>query len=144
MGERLIYTAGAMKGSTLTEQMSWRFALEIAVKNHANGKSFTFIHPPLYYNYEETSHQTEREIMEYELNALRRCDILVVNLADVHKSIGTHMELGFVNAVNAFGNRHIFVIGIGDDTPAHPWIEASLFRKERTVEEAAAFISYYF
>ena len=119
MSEFRIYTAGAMKSLSFDEYYTWRKRLEWYLSK--SDTTFKFFHPPEYYNYEQRFHKSEREIKEFELNQLRQCDIMVVNLEHIEDSIGTHMELGYVNAVNSFGNKHIYVIGFGENK-VHPWI----------------------
>ena len=137
-----IYTAGKMSGITFEDQMKWRKEFEHCLREHTD-KQLSFLHPPLYYNYESINHKTEAEIKEWELNQLRDCNIVIVNLRDVNTTVGTHFELGFINAVNMFGNKHIYVIGIGDETNIHPWIELSMFRQEPNIESACDYITEY-
>lgn len=138
-----IYTAGKMSGTSLDKQMSWRYELEHKLKNYADGKQIKFIHPPLFYNYETDNHRTEREIKEWELNHLADCDIVVVNLEGIESSIGTHMELGFVDAINSNCAKHIYVVGIGDESALHPWLKLSLFRCAEDINDACQFILEY-
>lgn len=141
MSEIKIYTAGAMKGLTFDEYYSWRKRLQWYLSN--GDTTYKFFHPPEFYNYEQNLHKSEREVKEFELNQLRQCDVMVVNLANIESSIGTHMELGYVNAVNSFGGKHIYVIGFGENE-VHPWIEDSLFRREKNVADTAEYIKGYF
>ena len=136
-----IYTAGKMSGTSFADQMRWRLALAEGVRRRTDG-NIKFLHPPLYYNYVAMSQKTESEIREWELNMLRKCQVMVVDLAEVESSIGTHMELGFANAINMFGN-HIFVIGIGSTEGLHPWIRDSLFRVEPDIDSACEYIAKY-
>ena len=141
MSEIKIYTAGAMKGLTFEEQYVWRKRLEWYL-SFADRK-YAFFHPPEYYNYEQQFHKSEREVKEFELNNLRECDVMVVNLHKIEDSIGTHMELGYANAMNSFGGKHIYVIGFGDNE-VHPWIEDSLFRREKDIVAVSEYIKSYF
>lgn len=137
-----IYTAGKMSGIPFEDQMRWRRDFEYGLKKYTD-EPITFLHPPLYYNYDHINHKTESEIKEWELNQIRECDIVVVNLKDVNSTVGTHFELGFINAINMFGNKHIYVIGIGEVEGLHPWIELSLFRQEPDIDSACQFIIEY-
>lgn len=138
-----IYTAGKMSGISYEWQMGWRRSLENCLRAKTPNVNLSFIHPPLYYNYEFKSHNTEAELKEWELNQLRDCDIMVVNLEDIGTSIGSHFELGFANAMNMFGGKHIFIIGIGNDDGLHPWIRESIFRREPDVHSAVEYINSY-
>ena len=138
-----IYTAGKMSGLTFEEQMQWRSVFEYKLKKISD-EVLVFLHPPLYYNYESPPlHKSEAEIKEWELNKIRECDIVVVNLDGINDSIGTHIELGLINAMNMFGNKHIYVIGIGDATDKHPWIQSSLLRVEPDIDAACNYINDY-
>lgn len=139
-----IYTAGAMKNIIFEEQIKWRIALENCLKAFKDSRcELVFIHPPYYYNYESHSQINEAEIKEYELNQVRDSDIIVVNLNHINNSVGTHYELSYADAINSFGHKHIYVIGIGSTANVHPWILSSLFRVEDSVESAANYIKEY-
>lgn len=137
-----IYTAGKMSGLSFEEQMQWRAELEYKLRKITD-EPVTFIHPPSYYNYENKFHNTESEIKEWELNKIRECDIVVVNLDGIADSIGTHIELGFINGVNMLGGKHIYVVGIGKAENLHPWIELSMLRVEPDIDSACWYINDY-
>lgn len=138
-----IYTAGKMYGLTYKQQMEWREKLERLVWDKTN-ETIKFIHSPMYYSYLSPTHKSEREVMDWDLEHLRECDIMAVNLEGITTSIGTHFELATVNALNQSGNKHIYTIGFNkSDQNLHPWIELSLHRCEDTIEEAADYIAQY-
>ena len=137
-----IYTAGKMSGLSYGEQMNWRSEFEKALLSKAS-VPVTVVNPPAYYNYLADNHNSEAEVKEWDLNQVRDSGIVVVNLNDIESSIGTHFELGFINAINSFGNKHIYVVGIGSAEKLHPWISLSLFRCEPDVESAADYIANY-
>ena len=136
-----IYTVGKMSGLTYEEQMGWRRNIENRVRYKAD-VPVQFIHPPLFYGYHQKLHKTESEIKEWELNQVLSSDIIIVNLDGINESVGSHFEMGAVNAMNMFGNRHIFVVGIGDSA-VHPWIDLSFIRRESNIEDAADYIASY-
>lgn len=144
-----IYTAGKMAGLELNEQMAWRTEAELWVRDKAvfagiPQDKIKFIHPPTFYRYETNYHQSEKEVKDWELNQIRNCDAVIVNLDDVKSSVGTHYELATVDAVNAFGDKHIFVIGVGGaNEDLHPWIEETLHRRESNFQDAADYIVNY-
>ena len=144
MSEKIkIYTAGKMKGLTFYEQLKWRIELSHAIKNKTD-KNISFIHPPLFYNYEQNDYQSEREVKEWEMNQIKNSDIIIVNLDEINDSIGTHFELSFAEAMNSLGHKHIYIIGVGGkDEEIHPWIELSLFRKENNFEDVAEYVVNY-
>lgn len=137
-----IYTAGKMGGLDYGEQMGWRNAVEGAVRGRIDNADF--VHPPVFYNPNDPNAWcTEDEAMEWDLNQIRDSDVVIVNTDTIDDSIGTHYELGFINAINSFGSKHVYVIGIGLKRELHPWIERSLFKWVETVDEAADYITYY-
>lgn len=142
MEPKRIYTAGRMKGISLEEQMEWRIRLKDELEINWE-KKFVYIMPPTFYNYAQKVHKTEREVKEWELSQLAKCDVMVVNLDDIEKSIGTITELATAVAVNNLTDRHIYIIGIGENKDLHPWISDSIFRFEPDVESAAEYISDY-
>lgn len=132
-----------MSGIPYENQMGWRIMIqeEIIRSTEQNVK---FIHPPLFYNYETSRHRSEAEILEWEMSQLYDCDIVIVNLAGIESTIGTHMELGAVQGINRFSGKHIYVVGIGTPTKElHPWIKESCIRIEPNLQDAAKYIAEY-
>lgn len=143
MREFKIYTAGKMSGLTFEDQIRWRNNIEKSIKAKTD-KKITFIHPPMYYGYEINFHKTLREIKEWELNQIRSCDIIIVNLDDINDSIGTHIEFGFIDAVNSLGGKHIYVVGLGgDEATIYPWLQDTLLRTENNIEDLASYVVEY-
>lgn len=139
-----IYTCGKMSGISFQEQMEWRSNVEHEVRIRTYYDfDVKFIHPPMFYNYEENNHQSEREILEWEMAQLHDCDIVVVNLDGIEDTTGSHMELGAVQGINMFGDKHIFVIGLGKDENLHPWIRESCIRIEEDPDKVADYICNY-
>ena len=144
-----IYTAGKMAGLSSEKQHEWRRKVENSIRNvtellNMPQSNISFIHPPLFYEYGENYHQSEREVKNWDLNQVRQSDIVIVNLDNVDSSIGTHYELATVDAVNAFGGKHIFVIGVGGECKElHPWIADTLHRREPNYDDAARYIVNY-
>ena len=131
-----------MGGISLYQQMEWRMKLEQLVKNQTN-ESVRFIHPPVFYTYGEDLHKTDSEVREWDLAQVKDSDIVVFDLSTISSSIGTIMELATVDAMNQFGYKHIFSIGVGKPDTEHPWITSCLLRQEDTLEDAANYITNY-
>lgn len=139
-----IYTCGKMSGISFQEQMEWRLRIEGEVKKWLDfGQGVKFVHPPMFYNYEENYQKSEREILEWEMAQLHDCDIVIVNLDGIDSTVGSHMELGAVQGINRFGDKHIFVVGLGKDDGLHPWIKESCIRIEDDYAKAAEYIVEY-
>lgn len=113
-----IYLSGGMSGLSLEEQTKWRNRFRDAIKygEYEITKNVSCFSPPDYYNFDEVSHKSEREIFEFDLNALRKSDLVVVNF-NVPQSLGTAMELMLAYEL------HIPVIGLNKDSvELHPWL----------------------
>lgn len=130
-----IFTSGKMGGLSYRQQMEWRREIEKQIRGQTI-KPLTFIHPPMFYQYRDN----EIEAMNWEMNHLIDSDIVIVNLENIANSIGTHMELGVVDAVNKALPKNIYVVGIGEPDTSHPWISNSLFHTEECIEDAAEYI----
>lgn len=146
-----IYTAGKMGGLSFEDQIRWRLSLEQEVKRYLleaeyDEKLATFFHPPEFYSYGDTNYQSEKEVQTWDLNHIAESDIVVVNLKDIETSVGTLFELGFIHHLNQHRDKQIYVIGIGGDVDVsklHPWIFMEMYRIEKTISDAADYISHY-
>lgn len=112
-----IYLSGSMSGVSFEEQSKWRKQVQDAINfNYDCEKKPYFFNPVNYYNFEEVRHKSEREVMEFDLNALRYSDLVIVNFNDP-TSIGTAMELMLAK------ERNIPIIGFGvNGQTIHPWL----------------------
>lgn len=113
-----IYLAGGMSDLSFEDQMKWRNQIRNAIlygEYDYTVKPY-FFSPPDFYNFEEQCHKTEKEVMDFDLNRLRKSDLVVVNF-NAPQSLGTAMELAV-----AFENR-IPVIGLNENgATLHPWL----------------------
>jgi len=126
-----IYLCGGMGGLSIEEQMKWRNQIrdEIKFNNSDTRRIPSFISPPNYYSTSMVRHKTEREIFEYELNHIRKADLIVVNF-NAPKSISTAMELMVAKEHN------IPIIGINaDGHELHPWLELCTTRMCDSIRE---------
>ena len=113
-----IYLSGGMGNLSFEEQSKWRKQIINAVKfgDYHYEKKPIFFNPVDHYNFTEIRYKTEREVMEFDLNALRKSDLVIVNFNDP-KSIGTAMELMLAKEM------HIPVIGWNPSGEVlHPWL----------------------
>ena len=118
MEQLKIYLSGGMTGLSLEEQTKWRNQIQDAIKygDFDLNKKPIFFDPTNYYLPTATEHKTEREAMEFDLNALRKSDLVIVNF-NAPKSIGTAMELMLAKEL------HIPVIGLNKNgLDLHPWL----------------------
>lgn len=113
-----IYLSGGMSNVSWEEQTRWRKQIQDAIKfgDYDYSKKPIYFDPTQYYNFEEELHKSEREAMEFDLNALRKSDLIVVNFNEP-KSIGTAMELMLAKELK------IPIIGLNkEQKEIHPWL----------------------
>ena len=135
-----VYLSGGMGNISFEEQTKWRNAIRDEVLYGAKdiSEKVKFFSPPDYYNFEEIRHRTEREIMEFDLDCLRKSDVVVVNFNDP-KSIGTAQELILAK------EWHIPVIGINkDNIELHPWLIECTTRMCDSLREAVDYLIDFF
>lgn len=126
-----IYLSGGMGNLSYEEQRKWRSQIikEIKINCHCEKKPI-FFNPVDYYNFTEVRHKSEREVMEFDLNALRNSDLVIVNFNDPN-SIGTCSELAIAKEL------HIPIIGINKDgVELHPWLVEFTTRMCDSLREA--------
>lgn len=108
----------------------WRDEAKKFFKNYY--PEFEIFSPLDYYNYQNKNHKSEKEVMLYEMTAVQKSGIVLVNLKDLEKSLGTSDEILF-----AYLNR-IPIIGFlenGNLSDIHPWKLEQINRVE-TGEDA--------
>lgn len=130
-----IYLSGGMGSLSMEEQSKWRKQIidEIEINCHYEKKPI-FFNPVNYYNFEEKRHKSEKEIVEFDLNAIRNSDLIIVNFNDP-KSIGTCAELAIAY------DRHIPIIGINKNgAELHPWLTEFTTRMCDSIREAVEHI----
>lgn len=127
-----VYLSGGMGSLSFEEQSKWRKQVINAIKfgDYHYEKKPIFFNPVDYYNFTEVRYKSEREVIEFDLNALRHSDLVVVNFNDP-KSLGTCAELAIANELR------IPVIGINKDgQKLHPWLECFCDRMCSDIREA--------
>ena len=113
-----IYLSGGMTGLSVDEQTKWRKQIQYAIKNtyFDLSKKPIFFDPTDYYMPNLSEGKSEKEAMEFDLNALRKSDLVIVNF-NAPNSIGTAMELMLAKEL------HIPVIGVNKDGyQLHSWL----------------------
>lgn len=134
-----IYLSGGMGSVSMEEQSKWRRQIinEINFNRHCEKKPI-FFNPVDKYNFEEKRHKSEREIVEFDLNAVRNSDLIIVNFNDPH-SLGTCAELAVAY------DRHIPIVGIKKDgTELHPWLTEFTMRMCNSIREAVDYTVDFF
>lgn len=113
-----IYLAGAMSEISYRESNVWRMEIATNLQNYASYRTkydVDVINPNNYYNFDEATYDSKREVMEFDLNKVRHSDLIIVNFKHP-KSLGTMAELAI-----AYEHR-IPVIGLNENRHTlHPW-----------------------
>lgn len=117
MNNYFIYLAGGMSGLTLEEQNQWRERVNCYLEDFLKSPFYAVhaINPTDYYNFQEKRHETEREVMNFDLHKVKQSNLVIVNF-NAPQSLGTMAELA-----TAYDNG-IPIIGLnmcGADL--HPW-----------------------
>lgn len=131
-----IYLSGGMSSLDFEEQTKWRKQItnSILFGDYNYEKKPIFFNPVDYYDFKEKRHKTEREIVEFDLNAVRNSDLIIVNFNDPN-SIGTCAELAIAY------NMRIPIIGINkDNTELHPWLVEFTTRMCDSIREAVDYV----
>lgn len=149
MRDKGIYLAGAMETyeEKTDKAKEWRELCKEWFKIYCD--NFKAISPPDYYEYGANYHKTDAEVFKFDLRKVREADVILVNLSDIRKSIGTCMELKEANTYD------IPVIGfLDEELPVeemvqliHPWVYYCCDRIEtgvNSMELAMAYIRNYY
>lgn len=131
MGKLKIYLAGAMTGLTWEEQNEWR--KEIIDKLN----DFKCINPCNYYNFEQIVHDSELEVMRFDLRLLKRCDLIIAKIDT--DSIGTTMEIAIAY------DENIPIIGLNlQNKELHPWIKSSCDKIFNNIDELIDYVNVFY
>lgn len=140
-----IYLAGKMTGLNLEEMNNWRVQLTSLLEDCAKciDVPITVINPVNYYNFDEPRHQSEAEIMQFDINKVRNSDVVIVNLKGLSTSIGTIIELYEAKKLNIpvivynpFGNM--------DYSQLHPWIQCCVTRVENNMSDIKEYVRDFY
>lgn len=113
-----IFLSGAMTGLSLEEQNKWRNQIRDAIiyGDYDLNKTPIFFNPANYYSPATNEHKSEREAMEFDLNHLRKSNLVIAKF-DANNSIGMNMELMLAKELR------IPVIGLDEyGVKIHPWL----------------------
>lgn len=126
-----IYTAGAVEAYANTNKAEkWRDDVKEFFEKHSD--NFKVINPTDYYTYGKNYYKTDTEVFRFDLRKVKSSDVVLVNLNDIRKSIGTCIEV-----YEAY-KSDIPVIGfLDEELPVevmvnliHPWIYCCIDRIE--------------
>lgn len=135
-----LYLSGGMTNLSYKERTTWRNQIKNSLKyeDYDCDKRCCVFDPTIYFDIDNPTHQSEKEAMNFDLNALRKSDLIVVNFND-EKSIGTAMEI-----MLAYELR-IPIIGIcTEEKVIHPWLLQCVDRMCRNTRECVNYIIEYY
>lgn len=147
MANKTIYLAGAMSCYFNTDQhdypKQWREDAKEYVKELYEG--ITLVSPTDFYEIGKNYHQSETEVMRFDLRMVREADIVLVNLKDLHNSLGTSDEIlyAFISGKPAIG----FLEDKEEVKNIHPWKIEQIDRIEvgkSAMEDAIDYIYRYY
>lgn len=120
-----VYTLGG-------DNMEWRKQMQEICAQGDN--LISFIHPPLH-----KAGFTDKEFEEWNRRQIFDSDVVIINVEEVDEN--NLYEIGVIDSINTFSNKHIFVIGIGKlGTQLKPYIKSAIFHHELIYEDAADYI----
>ena len=133
-----------MSGLPFEEMSNWRQEIktQLLLAGEVSGCKLQVINPVDFYNFKEKKHQSEEEIMEYDLSHVISSNIIIVNLDGLSSSDGTKIELHDAKYHNhipviAFGNKELY-------NPLHPWIKINITRVENNIEDVVRYIQEFY
>jgi hypothetical protein len=134
-----IYTCGGMSGLDWNSQNTWREVAKEWLERQDSPYRICVLNPCDYYNFETVTHRTEKEVLNFDLNLVRKSDLILVNFNNPN-SIWSAVEL-FV----AYDN-HIPIIGFCEDKDAviHPWLLEFVDRMFYDTKETLQYIKNYY
>ena len=137
--KKIIYLSGAMGcyGDNPYPEI-WRTYAEYCLE----AECLTTFNPTKFFTY--LSNATEKEIMRYELNKIRESSVILVNLKDLDKSLGTSDEilLAYLNNIPVIGFDETC-----DEVSVHPWKNEQIdkiFTGSNAIDKAAEYIKLYY
>ena len=121
MRQLFVYLAGGMGKfgkDEFDKSNTWRVLTKQFLENNdAYNVEVHCTNPNDYFSFasDAKEYESEREVMEFDLNKLRKSDLVVVNFNDMY-SLGTMAEIAIAY------EKKIPIIGLDvDDQELHPW-----------------------
>lgn len=115
-----IYLAGGMGKfgkDEFTKANEWRVYCKTFLERFDSNYKVNVINPNTYFNFveEPPRYNSQREIMEFDLNKVRNSNLIIINFNDMY-SLGSMAELAIAY------EKRIPIIGLDvDKQELHPW-----------------------
>lgn len=135
-----IYLAGDMEGLKWNKQIEWRTLIEKELGKFDYRYKPIICSPPNYFNFENPTHDNEREVMEFDLNKVRNSDLIIVNFTHKPISLGTMAEISIAY------DRQIPILGLCEDEniKLHPWQKEMCLRIFSDIQELIDYIINFY
>lgn len=116
MSNLRVYLAGRCKGLEDGGQ-TWRedITKQLTAVAEWQDKKVDIFDPTKYFSYAEVKHKTQKQVKDYYMWQLSRCDVVLLNANDTNFSIGTAQEVQYAI------DHHIPVVAWGTQE-MYPWI----------------------
>lgn len=134
-----IYLAGGMSGLNFEEYNSWREIIKKILSNCECDYIVKTINPADYYNFEDnTTYDSELEIMRFDLYKLTTSDLVIVNFSNP-ESLGTMSEIAIAY------DRGIPIIGLNEDRKElHSWQISMCNKIFDTIGDLTMYVKNYY
>lgn len=119
---------------------NWRMYCKHILENLECNYFVKVVNPNDYFNFKEEPrrYKTQREIMEFDLDKVRKSDFLICNFNDMY-SLGTMSEIAI-----AYEHR-IPVIGLNDENnELHPWQVEFCTRIFNDIDELLEYVKDFY
>lgn len=136
-----------MTNLSYEEQNKYRVKIKQKLESHEGAVKASVCNPVDYFTFEEVRHQSQKEIMEFDLNKVRNSDLLIVNFNDP-RSLGTMAELAI-----AYEHR-IPIIGLNEQyslnglemvfSELHPWQQEMSSRIFNDIDELIEYVINFY
>lgn len=80
------------------------------------GRNVRVINPTKYFSYKIRKHRTNKQVKEFYMSKIAKCDLVLLNLNSTMNSVGTGQECQFAR------DHGIPIIGFGSEN-VYPWLE---------------------
>lgn len=138
-----IYLCGGMGKfgkNNFEKSNTWRIYCKNTLENCECDYNVKAINPNDYFNFAEDPprYVNQREVMELDLNKLKKSDLVIVNFNDIY-SLGSMAELAIAY------DRHIPIIGFDiDNQELHPWQIEMCNRIFNNIDEMLDYVEDYY
>lgn len=143
MKELKIYEAGKMSGLNFYDMNQWRNDVKalLIASAQIHACNINVMNPCDYYNFEAKRHQSEAEVMDFDIHNVITSDLIVVNVEGLKTSDGTKIEL---YEAWCQGIPVIALDELNEYEELHPWIQRCITRVEKNMSAVVGYISDFY